>query len=570
MELLDQMKLSPLDRFWRMLKPDSSEIKNVYTYAIFRGLVNLSMPLGIQAIINLIQGGRFSTSWVILVALVSGGIALTGLLQIYQLRIVENLQQKIFARAAFEFAYRVPRIKMDQLYKLYAPELMNRFFDIINIQKGLTKILIDFTAAALQIAFGLTLLSFYHPFFILFSFLLILLLYLIFRLTARRGLETSLEESKNKYKTAHWLEELARTNTTFKLSGKTTLPLKRTDENVQNYLEARESHFRILIRQFSLMIGFKVLITIGLLAIGGLLVMEQLMNIGQFVAAEIIILLIMSSVESLIKSLETIYDVLTGLEKVGQVTDLELENRQGLDIEVECGSEGMVLEIVNLSFIYPGGKEAVIKKLSFKVERGEFVAVVGPSGSGKSTLMRLLSGLYDLDEGQLIYDEINKESFSAESLRSAIGDNLSQEELFQGTVFENLTMGKDINLERVRAVIKKVHLTSYINQLPKGFDTLLDPQGSGLAEGTVQKLLIARAVLNGPKLLVIEENMSAIDEDEKNDIINFLASKENKWTVVIASKEQNIISKADRVLELREGQLSFYGSPAEYYKQKKK
>ena len=134
MELLDQMKLSPLDRFWRMLKPDSSEIKNVYTYAIFRGLVNLSMPLGIQAIINLIQGGRFSTSWVILVALVSGGIALTGLLQIYQLRIVENLQQKIFARAAFEFAYRVPRIRMDHLAKSYAPELMNRFFDIINIQ----------------------------------------------------------------------------------------------------------------------------------------------------------------------------------------------------------------------------------------------------------------------------------------------------------------------------------------------------------------------------------------------------------------------------------------------------
>lgn len=564
MDLLNQMKLSPLERFWKMLKPDSTEIKNVYTYAVFRGLVNLSMPLGIQAIINLIQGGRFSTSWVILVALVSGGIALTGLLQIYQLRIVENLQQKIFARAAFEFAYRVPRIRMDQLSKLYAPELMNRFFDIINIQKGLTKILIDFTAAALQIAFGLTLLSFYHPFFILFSFLLILLLYLIFRLTARRGLETSLVESKNKYKTAHWLEELARTNTTFKLSGKTNLPLKRTDENVNNYLEARESHFKILIRQFSLMIGFKVLITIGLLAIGGILVMEQLMNIGQFVAAEIIILLIMSSVESLIKSLETIYDVLTGLEKVGQVTDLEIENQKGLDIEVECGSEGMEIEVTDLSFTYPDGESPELKNLSFKVNRGEFVALVGEAGAGKSTLMRVLGGLYSIDKGQIIFDEINKESFKPESLRSAIGDYLSQEDLFLGSVYENLTMGKDIGMDRIREVVKNMHLIDYINQLPKGFDTLLYPQGIGLAESTVQKLLLARAILNRPKLLVIEENIDAIDKKQKSEIIAYLADRSNKWTTIIATKDEQIISRSDKIMELKEGELHFMGSYAEY------
>lgn len=564
MNVFEANNISPVSRFWRLLKPDSAEIKNVYTYAIFRGLVNLSLPLGIQAIINLIQGGRFSTSWLILVVLVSGGIALTGLLQIYQLRIVENLQQKIFARAAFEFAYRVPRIKMDQLYKRYAPELMNRFFDIISIQKGLTKILIDFTAAALQITFGLALLSFYHPFFILFSFLLLVLLFLIFQFTAKKGLATSLEESKYKYETVHWLEELARTNTTFKLSGKTPLPLKRIDENVDRYLKARESHFKILMRQFSLMVGFKVLITIGLLALGGILVMEQLMNIGQFVAAEIIILLVMNSVESLIKSLETIYDVLTGLEKVGQVTDLELENRDGLDVEVECASDGMQLELVDLSFSYPEKQEKVLQKISFQLQRGEFLAVVGPSGSGKSTLMRLLSGLYDRYDGQIIYDEINKESFSSESLRSAIGDYLSQEDLFQGSVLENLTMGKDIGLERVREIVKKVHLTYYINHLPKGFDTILDPQGSGLAESTVQKMLIARALINNPKLLLVEDNMNAIDDNEKEDIINFLHEDQNKWTTVVNTKNPFIINKADRVLEIKEGMVSFYGTLQEY------
>lgn len=560
----DQTKLSPLDRFWKMLKPDQKEIKNVYTYAIFNVLINLSLPLGIQAIINLIQGGRLNTSWVILVILVTVGVAMTGILQIYQLRIVENLQQKIFTRAAFEFAYRVPRIKMEQLYKQYAPELMNRFFDIVTVQKGLSKILIDFTAAGLQIIFGLILLSFYHPFFILFSLLLIILLYAIFKITAKKGLETSLQESKNKYKTAHWLEELARTNTTFKLTGKTPLPLSRTNKNIDNYLVSRESHFQVLIRQFSLMVMFKVLMTLGLLAIGGILVMDQLMNIGQFVAAEIIILLIMNSVEKLISSLETIYDVLTGIEKVGQVTDLELEKNTGLDIEVECQSPGMQVDLINLSFKYPENSELTLKKLNFSVKRGILVSLVGQNGSGKSTLIRLLAGMYELQSGQILYDEIGKESFSVESLRSAIGDCLSQEELFQGSVFENVTMGKDISMSKVKETCRKIHLTDFINNLPHGYDTILDPQGSGLAESTVQKLLVARAILNAPKLLLVEDNLDAIDEKEKTDIIDFLRDKNNNWTVIAATKNPYLISNSEQVIELKNGSIIYDGTPENY------
>ncbi len=560
-------KLSPLDRFWRLLKPDQKEIKNVYTYSIFNGLVNLILPLGIQAIINLIQGGQTNTSWVILVALVTIGIGLTGVLQIYQLRIVENLQQKIFTRAAFEFAYRIPRIKMEQLYKEYAPELMNRFFDIISIQKGLSKILIDFTAAGLQIIFGLILLSFYHPFFILFSILLVILLFAIFKLTGKKGLETSMNESKEKYKTVHWLEELARTNTTFKLSGKTDLPLIRTNENANNYLKARESHFQVLVSQFSMMVVFKVLMTLGLLALGGILVMEQLMNIGQFVAAEIIILLIMNSVEKLIRSLETLYDVLTGLEKVGQVTDLELENRAGLDIEVECKSDGMQLDLINLGFKYPENQSNTLQSLNLSIRRGELVALVGKNGSGKSTLIRLLAGLYELQEGQILYDEIGKESFSVESLRSAIGDCLSQEQLFQGTVMENVSMGKKVTMDRLKFICRTVYLSDFINNLPKGYDTVIDPQGRGLAESTVQKMLIARALLNAPKLLLIEDNLDAIDNQEKNDIIDFLKSKENKWTVVAATKNEYLINKADQIIELDKGQIKFQGSLKEYKNQ---
>ena len=282
---------TPVERFIRLMKPDAQEIRNVYIYSIFTGLLSLSLPIGIQAIINLIQGGQINTAWIVLVSFVVFGVAVTGVLQIFQLRITENLQQKIFTRAAFEFAYRIPKICMEKLYKHYAPELINRFFDTISVQKGLSKILIDFSTAALQIIFGIILLSFYHPFFILFGLFLIILVYIIFRFTAQRGLETSLEESKHKYQVAHWLEELARTYTSFKLTGSTHLPLKRVDDLTGGYLKARESHFKVLVQQYSMLVFFKVVVAAGLLALGGILVMEQLMNIGQFVAAEIIIIM---------------------------------------------------------------------------------------------------------------------------------------------------------------------------------------------------------------------------------------------------------------------------------------
>jgi len=551
----DDKELTPLKRLVRLLSPDSREIRNVYTYAIFSGLVSLTLPLGIQAIVNLIQGGQVSTSWVILVVLVVAGVGINGVLQIFQLRIVENLQQKIFAKAAFEFSYRVPRIKMEELYKQYAPELMNRFFDVMSIQKGLSKILIDFTAASLQVVFGLILLSFYHPFFILFSLLLSIIVYIIFKLTAKEGLKTSLKESKLKYQTAHWLEELARTNITFKLSGNSKLPLQKTDANVEKYLAARETHFKVLVRQFSLLIVFKVLVATGLLAIGGILVMEQLMNIGQFVAAEIIILMIMNSVEKLILSLETIYDVLTGVEKVGEVTDLELEHTEGAELDQSEHVKGLNLKIQNLSFQFPRNPKPTLENINFEIKSNNTLIVTGPNASGKSTLLHLIAGLYEVTNGQILYDDLSKVNISMESLRSVIGDCLSQEMLFQGTVRENICMGRDVNTNRLKEVISKVKLTDYVNRLSLGFDTELDPQGKRLPKSIVQRLLIARAVANNPKLLIIEENLENINESERNEIIDYLTDKSNNWTLIAASNDSYFQSKADHILTLNDGRI---------------
>ena len=548
--------LKPNQRFWKLLKPDKREIRNVYAYAIFNGLINLSLPLGIQAIVNLIQGGQMSTSWIVLVAIVVLGVAISGALQIYQLRIVENLQQKIFSRAAFEFAYRIPRIKMEELYKHYAPELMNRFFDIMSVQKGLSKILIDFTASSMQVIFGLILLSLYHPFFVAFSFILVLLIAAIFKFTYKKGLETSLKESKHKYKTAHWLEEVARTETTFKLAGETDLPLIRTNKHVGDYLTYRESHFKILVQQYSLMVVFKVVVALGLLAIGGILVMEQLMNIGQFVAAEIIILLIMSSVEKLIASLETIYDVLTSLEKVGQVTDLEMENQTGNCVEEKSAENGMEIELSNVTFFYPGKSKPNLSDINVCLQAGDRMVITGGNGAGKRSLLQLMAGLYEVQEGVVSFNGLPMGNLNLCKLRSSIGDYLSQEKLFEGSVLENIGMGrKGASFENIQWAVENLGLKPFIQSLPKGYETNIDPQGTKLPKSTVQKLLLARSIADKPKLVLLEYPLESLREDERQDIISFLMDKNQPWSMVVISRDPMFMQKANKIVVMKEGRI---------------
>jgi ABC-type bacteriocin/lantibiotic exporter with double-glycine peptidase domain len=553
-------KLSVTQRFWRLIKADAKEIRNVYYYSFFIGLIGLSLPLGIQAIINLIQGGRVSSAWVVMVVIVVLGVAFSGVLQILQLRITENIQQRIFTRAAFEFSYRIPKIKLEELFTFYAPELINRFFDVMTIQKGISKLLITISTAGIQVVLGLLLLSLYHPFFIIFSVLLILILFLIFRLTSKKGLETSLEESKHKYNLAHWLEETARTSVSFKIAGDTDHSLNRTNIHAEKYLNARERHFKVLVNQFSLLVVFKILVATGLLAIGGVLVMEQEMNIGQFVAAEIVIVMIINSVEKLIRNLETVYDVLTAIEKVAQVTDLELEKADGLDLSKSCNGNGLSVKLNDVNFKYPKSKFETIRGISLDVKEGNNVVIMGKNGSGKSTLLHLIAGLYDIQKGTISYNNLPLGNLNLESLRSVIGANLNHEDLFYGTIQENISMGRSkATFQNIEWAMEKVGLTDFIQQLPNGYDTLILPNGKTLPKSAIQKLLIARSIVDKPKLLLLEYSLEHLNFLDKMKIMDFIYDKSNNWTVIATSKDTEVARKSDVVVVLEDGKVKATG-----------
>ncbi|MEI7508681.1 MAG: ATP-binding cassette domain-containing protein [Flavobacterium sp.] len=545
---------SPLQRFFNFLKLDKKDISQLFFYAIFAGLVSLSLPLGIQAIVNLIQSGQVSVSWIVLVIIVVFGVALVGILSLMQLRITENLQQKIFVRSSFEFGYRLPKIKFEEFYNQYPPELANRFFDTITIQKGTSKLLIDFSTALLQITFGIILLSLYHPFFIFFGILLMILLYSIFKFSYKSGLATSLKESKYKYKVVGWLQELARNNFSFRRKDTFEFALTKNDYLVSEYLNYREKHFGVLKRQFIQLIVFKVIITASLLFIGGFLVLNQQMNIGQFVAAEIIILLVINSVEKIITGLETFYDVLTSIEKIGQVSDLKTEEVPTTPNDF-CFTN-MALEMEKLSYQFPDSNDVIIDQINLKINPNEKILLEGENGSGKTTLIRLLSGSLQPTSGSLYINDDTYRKIDLTLYRSQISTIINGETPFEGTILENITFNNPlISQEDIKWAIESVHLGAFIKSLPEGLNTKIFPEGRQLSSSNAQKILLARSIINKPKILFYEDPLDKMDDSSAREIIDFITDTTNKWSVIVSSKNPYWKEKIQRVIHMKNGTI---------------
>jgi ABC-type bacteriocin/lantibiotic exporter with double-glycine peptidase domain len=551
-------KMSPMRRFFRLLGTEKKDIYYILFYAVVVGGLGLVLPLGIQTTIELISGGVFFSSVYVLIVLLILAVLLTGGLQIVQISLVEYLQRRIFAKASLEFAYRIPRIRTESIMGNYAPELVNRFFDIMTIQKGLPKLLIDLSSAVIQIFFGLLLLSLYHPFFVFFSLVLVTVLFMIFYFTGPRGLYSSINESKYKYKVAQWLEELARAINSFKLAGNTDLPIRKTDYNVNNYLKYRKTHFNVLITQLSFIILFKAAVTAGLLIMGTILVVDRQITLGQFVASEVIIILILASVEKLITYMDVVYDLLTAVDKVASVTDLPLEKSGGIDFPKKI-SRGYDVEFKNVTYQYPDG-EPGLNNVSFVVQAGERVCISGPGSSGKTTLTNIMAGLAGGFSGSVTINKYSIRDLDLMHLRDRIAKNISLEDIFDGTLLENITVGKPTEgIEDAIRAIDMVGLSDFINNLPEGLNTHILSGGKGFASSINQRLILARCIAKNPELIILNDYFSFMKEPDKLQLMQKLVSKEHKWTLVVVSNDPLVMASCDRVLILKDGSIAANG-----------
>jgi len=561
---MDNHTLTPFQRLARLLRQYRSEIRYVLLYAFVSGLISLSLPLGVQSIIGLLAGGSISASWGLLVFVVIGGALFAGFLRLMQLFIMEHLQRRFFTDAALDFALRIPRLNMEAMRQEHLPELINRFFDTTSIQKGMPKLLIEGSTSIITILFSLIVLSFYHTTFVNFSLLMLFTLAIMFYFTAPSGLASSLIESKYKYKLAYWLEELGRVAATFKLAGESKYPLKKADELLEKYLKARTIHWRILAIQFVSGVAFRVIVLGGYLILGSLLVMNAELNMGQFVAAELLVLFIVDAVEKLVLLHETGYDILTSIEKLGQVTDLPIEEDKGLKVEEFSKNKAFKVCLNNVSYQFEDGTEPVLQNLNLQVEPGERIAITGYSGAGLSTLMQIFSILNRGFTGNLLINDLPTQQLNLKSMRQFTGDLSSQEDIFKGSIQDNISLGREnIDLQMVINVCTQTGLMEYIQQLPQGLDTELLPGGRNTPSSVITKILVSRAIVGSPHLLALEKPLGHLNLQDRIRLATLLTDRKKDWTLICATEDPILASMCDRVLVLKDGKFVFDGTCAE-------
>jgi ATP-binding cassette, subfamily B, bacterial len=543
-----------IKRFFSVIRIEKKEVSAIYFYAIFSGLIQLSLPLGIQAIINFSQvaAGRteLPVSMWLLIFLVVGGVFVVGIVQVNQMKVVEKIQQRIFTRYAFEFTYKIPRFKIKDVDDYHLPELVNRFFDTVSLQKGLSNILLDIPLAIIQVVFGLILLSLYSPLFVLLGILLIIILYLVLYLTAKKGLDASIRESDFKYSVAAWIEELARTFKSFKVSGKGNIHLKKTDQLVVGYLESRTDHFDVLKFQYWSLVFFKLLITATMLIVGAILLIEQQLNVGQFIAAEIVILTVLTAVEKLILSLDKAYDVLTSLEKLSKVTGRDLEDNGTLNYPEK--HEGVSIKINTLGFGFTQEKKS-LQQINLNIKSGEKVCINGGAASGKSVLLELLTGAFPITEGTMLVDGIPIGNYNLESYRKQLGVFYHEQDIFNGTLYDNVTMGNEtISHAHLMNLSSIIGLSSFIESLPKGFNEILQSTGKGMSSIIAKKILLLRAFAGDPKLLLLDEPFEIAGGENCEKIADYLIGLKDV-TVVVVTGEISFASKCDQVVTMDKG-----------------
>ncbi len=542
-------QVTPQRRFFRLLKAERGDILTLLIFSVFAGLLYLAAPLAVDAVVsNLAFGGQsrpYVQAIVILAFALFGALGLQAVVNGFQYYISDIIQRRIFVRTAADLAYRLPRVKAEALDDVHAPELVNRFLDVVTAQKSTSLLLLDGINLVFGSLIGMLLLALYHPVLLLFVAVLLTLIVCITWFLGRGAVDTSIAESRMKYDVVNWFEEIAAFPFLFKGPGGYHLAYDRANQLTTEYLSRRSGHFRIVMRQIIGLLVLSVIASAALLVLGGWLVVSQQITLGQLVASELIMGTIVASMAKMGKKLEAWYDAMAAMDKLGHIFDLEIEREDGETPLVRGG--GAAVNACDISFGY---HEPLFTKKNFTIMPGSRVAVVGPHGSGASSLLDILFGLRQPTEGHISIDDLDLRSWYLEALRESVM-LLRRNEIVDGTVIENLRLGRvDVGLDEIREALQRVGLLDVLLHRPEGLNLRMKVSGAPLSGNQRTRLLLARALVQRPRLLLIDELFDSLDDESFKLLETAILDPALPWTVILATRDHDVTKRCDQIIEL--------------------
>lgn len=544
-EALGGRPLSPLARTLLIIRAEWSDIWVVLVFSLLAGILALATPMAVQVMVSFVAFGRFLQPVIILSLMLLGLTSFWAALRLWETYIAEVLQRRLFARVVHDLSYRLPRVRQEAFDGHYGPELANRFFDVVTLQKVSTQFLLDAVDLVTVGLIGMVVLAVYHPFLLGFDVALLVSVAVIVFVLGRGGVRTSIQESKYKYSTAAWLEEITRCPLTFKLDNAAEFAAEKTEHLVSSYLEHRRLHFRVLLRQIAFALGLHALAGSVLLGVGGWLVIQGQLTLGQLVASEMIVAIIVGAFTKVGKHLEAFYDLMAGVDKLGTLFDLPLERQQGLMLLPETHPANV--SVRNLTYGNDG--HSILHDVTFDVVSGERVLLGGPVGSGKSILAELLYGIRNPTSGRILIDDHELSEVRPDVWRRHVM-LLRPGEIFRGTVTENVHLeNPDIDVRLVREACEQLGLLEG-NGLPEGIATPLTSTGAPLSDSQLRLLAVARAIVHRPRLLIIDGLLDSLFGDAFDRAAQVLFAPDAPWTLIVVSSHPRVVERCGRRIDL--------------------
>ena len=535
--------LTPLKRLIAFIKPEAGDVRAILVFSIVIGLLSLTLPLAVEAVVNTIAYGRHLQPLIVLSLIVLIFLGFRASLQILVTIVAEYIQRKLFVRTVEDLSYRLTRVPLSVWRKYHGPELVNRFFDIVNVQKITAKLLLDTLMLVLQTAIGLSLLAFYHPYLLGYDVALLALMTIVLFAIGRGAVKTAKDESQLKYETAAWLQEIVRHPSTFKFNGGLGFAINRADELSAQYINHRQQHFNILLRQITFAMVMQVIAATILLALGGYLVIIQQITLGQLVAAELIVTNILISFAKLGKDLESYYDLMASVDKLGKLFDLPVEPMDML--QLPRSRDARAVSLMNLKL------DASVKApCDIEFAAGQSVAIFGSSELRRSKLIESMVGHSKASSGYVLVDDYRIDTISAESLQESVS-LIREIELFEGTVDENIRMGREgLGSDRVNQVINQLGLGEIVSSLENGLLTTLSISGYPLSQGEAIRIVLARTMIAQPGVVFIDGLLDRLSDQDTLDVLKRLDAFDDQTTMVISTGRQVIADWADQRLDI--------------------
>ncbi len=551
---------TPVQRLFLLLHLEADDLWMITVYALALGVLSLATPIAVQAMVNQLAFGQLLQPLVALLLGLLVLLGLSGVLRALQTVAVEILQQRLLVRTALGLARRLPLVPVPVLRE-HGPDLASRFLEIAAVQKAAAGLLLDGLAIALQLLIGMAVLAFYHPLLLAFDVVLSGCVALILLGLGRAAVPTSIAESHAKYAVADWLAALCRHPLAFKFADGPCVASGRADALLCDYVHARRRHFRILLRQIIGSLTLQAAASVALLGIGGALVIAGQLTLGQLIAAELIVSALLAGIAKFGKHLETYYDLLTALDKLGHLSDLQRERADGEPLPGQTG--GIQLELSAVAAGYPGG-DILIGDLNLQLPAGARVAIIGAPQSGKSLLCELLTGLVPPRDGALTYDGCDVRDLQLSALRAQIALVCDEEPaLFAGTVAEILCGAGERGGSpgsrapgrgELRAALGAVGLWPARRAFKDGLDTALSDGAPSLSRDERWRLQVARVLVQRPRLVVIDKTTPS--REPQDDVTAALLLPELPFTVVLCTAPGDpLLTRCDEVYEIRHATL---------------